>query len=1091
MDSVKQEREIRDMSSLSEFLGKLASMEIKLWADGGKLRCSGPDHLMTPELESEVSARKSELLAFLERANRPEDSAGNDLVRVQRGVEIPLSHGQERLWLLSEMESVESAYNTFAIFRLAGDLDVWALEQSVDLLQRRHEILRTTFPSDNGRPRQLISPANPWILPRADIATDLRQLPPERREPEIRRLLQSEVQQPFDLKAGPLWRARLLRLGEKEHVLSFTMHHIIFDGGSKVVFLRELALFYEAFSAGKIVEISEMPIQYADFACWQRKRLQGEVLKSQFSYWKKQLDGASELRLPTDHPKSPAATFRGGNRAFELPDTLAEALAGLSRREQASLFNTLLAALCALLHRYTDQDDLVVCSPFACRDRAELQGLIGYFNNIIVLRADLSADPSFRELIGRVRRAALEASENQNLPFQRLAELPHLARTPLTRGMFSFQDTSSRTLDLPGIVATSIDIRKEAADFDLAMYMESVGGSLSGVLEYNADVFDDQTISRMLQNFQTVLENVTADPDQRLSSLPRMGKELSEIEALLTSHAKIDKAVVVPLQHHLASVAYLVLNEYDVPSLEEIRAFTRAQLPDYLVPNAFVPLDEIPLAADGSVDRSALLLPVIARGRPENAYVAPRTALERKLAEIWRKVLWLDQDVGIHDRFLDLGGHSLLSVQLAIELEKELHRTLPVKALSQLSTIAELAGILEQEEESSPTAQSLGGGAYGPALLQHSPEIYNGLRAFTAAWQGQRATPESVMVGLNTNGSKQALFWCLQRYQELTQLAKYLGPDQPTYGMRSGNRVMVKNQENIKALAAHYVGEILAVQPKGPFLVGGNCQAAQIAFQIAGQLTDLGHEITLLCLQEKFIPQHYSGRVALLFGSESKFNPYLWFRRPEFGWKKFYTGEFSVNIVSGAHGQFFREPNIQVLVDALRRRIEEAQREPAQSAPARTEDDFQRLPEAAYQAKLTARGSWTAESGQEIKIPVEVKNMSCETWRSSDKSGIAVVNRWLSAKGKVVQWLDGRAPLIRDMKPGSTEEIELTVRTPGKAGRWILELDLIDEGVTWFKDQGSPVIQLQVNVQRNSGFWNRIWSKKKIWPASKQRIQES
>ncbi len=1082
------------MSPLSEFLGKLASMDIKLWADGGKLRCSGPDHLMTPELQSEISARKLELLAFLERANLREDSFGNGLVRVQRGGEIPLAHGQERLWLLSEMESVGSTYNTFAIFRLVGDLDVWALEQSVDKLQRRHEILRTTFPSDNGRPRQLISPAIPCILPRMDIARDLRKLPPERQEPEIRRLLQAEVQQPFDLKAGPLWRARLLRLGEKEHILSFTMHHIIFDGGSKVVFFRELSLFYQASSAGKIPEISELPIQYADFACWQRKWLQGEILESQFSYWKKQLDGAvSELRIPTDHPRSPATTFRGGNRAFELPDTLAEALAALSRREQASLFITLLAAFCTLLHRYTDQDDLVVCSPFACRDRAELQGLIGYFNNIIVMRADLSANPSFRELIGRVRRVALEASENQNLPFHRLVQLPHLARTPLTRGMFSFQDTSSRTLDLPGIVATSIGIRKEAADFDLAMYMESTGKNLSGVLEYNADIFDDQTIAQMLQNYQTVLEGIAADPDQRLSSLPRFGKKLSEIEALLTSHAKIDEAVVVHLQHHLGSVAYLVLNEYDVPSLEEIRTFVRAALPDYLVPIAFVPLDEMPLADDGSVDRSALPLPAIARGRPENAHVAPRTALERKLAEIWRKVLWLDQDVGIHDRFLDLGGHSLLSVQLVIELEKELHRTLPQNALSQLSTIAELAGILEQQEESPPAAQPLRAGVYeaGSRPLQLSPEIYHGLRSYTAVWEGQRATPESATVGLNTKGSKQALFWCLQRYKELTQLAKYLGPDQPVYGMRSGNRVMVKNQENINALAAHYVGEILAVRSEGPFLVGGNCQAAKIAFQIARQLTDLGHEITLLCLQESFIPQCYAGRVALLFGKDSKNNPYLYFCRPEFGWKKFYTGEFSVNMISGAHGQFFREPNIQVLVDTLRRRIEEAQREPAQPGSARTEDDFQRLPEAAYRAKLTARESWTAEAGEEVKIPVEVKNLSSETWRSSDKSGIALANRWLNMEGKVVQWLDGRAPLVKDMEPGSAGEIELTVRTPGKSGRWFLELDLVDEGVTWFKDQGSTAIQLQVNVQRNSGFWNRIWSKKKKWPDSTDRIHGS
>ena len=1079
MDSVEQELEIQAMRSISELLADLASKDIKIWADGGKLRCSGPDQFMTPELQSELGARKAELLAFLDQVNRPEGSKHLALAPVPRNGNIPLSHGQERIWSLVEMQPQSSVYNISTAFRLLGPLNVPALERSLNELQCRHEILRTIFPADHGKPRQLIYPAAPLILPLTDVAQDLRMLPADRRELEIRRLLESEVQRPFDLKTGPLWRSRLLRLGDREHVLSFTMHHIIFDGRSKYAFLTEIGLFYSAFSAGEIPEISELPIQYADFASWQREWFQGEIIERQLAYWKKQLGGlVCELRLPTDHLRSPAAIFRGGNLAFELPDALAQALAGLSRREQASLFITLLAAFCGLLYRYTEQEDLLVCSPFASRDRAELEGLIGYFNNIVVMRANLSNNPSFRELIGRVRRVALEASENQNLPLQKLAELPNLVRTPLTRAMFSFQEISSRTLNLPGVSASSIEMRKEAADFDLAMYMESTDGKLSGVLEFNADLFGDQSIAQMLRHFQTVLEAVAANPDGQLSQLPRFGKDLREIEALLANHPQIDEAVVVRAQNHPGSVAYLVLNEYDVPSLEEIREFARAELPDYLVPMAFVPLDEMPLAADGSVDRSALPPAAIGRGRAEQYYVAPRTALERKLAEIWKKVLWLDHDVGIHDRFFDLGGHSLLSVQLALELEKELHRTLPVNALSQLSTIAELAGILEGEHDAPP--QPRRNGVDGTRLLpaQLSPEIYRGLRTYAAAWQGQRATPESLMVGLNTNGSKQALFWCLQRYKALTQLAKYLGPDQPIYGMRSGHQVMVKTQENINALAAHYVGEILAVQPQGPFLVAGNCQAAKIAIQIAKQLTDLGHEITLLLVQEKFVPEWYPGRVALIFGSESEVNPYFCFRHPEFGWKKYYTGEFSVDLVSGKHGQFHREPNIQVLVDAVRRRIEEAQKKPSWRGQDRPVENFQWLPEAAYRAELTAQESWTCAPGQEVSIPVVIKNVSSETWRSSEKSGIAVANRWLNAKGNVIDSLDGRAPLVGDLESGSAKEINLTVKTPMKSGQYFLELDLVEEGITWFKDQGSTVTQLQVTVERSSGIWHRIWSKK-------------
>src|SRR4030095_1356656 len=411
MNSGESEHENRDMTSLSALLADLASKDIKLWADGEKLRCSGPDQFMTAELQAELGARKTELLAFLNKSHGPEDSKPIALAAVLRGGDIPLSPGQERIWSLAERQPQSSVYNISTAFQLLGPLNVPALEQSLDELQRRHEILRTIFPADHGKPRQLICPAAPLILPLTDIAQDLRLLPSERRELEVRRLLESEVQRPFDLRTGPLWRSRLFRLSDNEHVLSFTMHHIIFDGRSKYVFLNELGLFYQAFSAGTNPEIAGLPIQYADFTSCQRTCLQGETLERQCVYWKKELGGSvSELRLPTDHVRPPASTFRGGNLAFDLPDSLGDALAGLSRREQASLFITLLAAFCALLHRYTDQDDLLVCCPFAARDRAELEGLIGYFNNIVVMRADLSADPSFGELIGRVRRVALKAS---------------------------------------------------------------------------------------------------------------------------------------------------------------------------------------------------------------------------------------------------------------------------------------------------------------------------------------------------------------------------------------------------------------------------------------------------------------------------------------------------------------------------------------------------------------------------------------------------------------------------------------------------------------------------------------------------------
>ena len=237
---------------------------------------------------------------------------------------------------------------------------------------------------------------------------------------------------------------------------------------------------------------------------------------------------------------------------------------------RAGLFATLLAAYCALLNRYTGQEDLVVCSPFASRDRAELEAMIGYFNNIVVMRADLSADPSFRELMMRVRALGIEAADNQNLPLQRLAELPNLVRVPLTRGMFCYQDLSNRVLDLPGITASPIDLRKETADFDLAMYMQSTAqGSLTGVLEYDAELFDRETIRQFTRDFQTVLRGVSANPHQRLSQLPRFGPQPAEVESHLRRHPQIEQAVVLDLPDRSGSVAYLVLDEYAAVQLAQ------------------------------------------------------------------------------------------------------------------------------------------------------------------------------------------------------------------------------------------------------------------------------------------------------------------------------------------------------------------------------------------------------------------------------------------------------------------------------------------------------------------------------------------
>lgn len=1048
------------MTPIEDFVAELARLDVRLWAEGQSLRCSAPDHVLTEELRAQLVQRKAELLAFLERARTAvrTESAGPVIDRVDRGGPIPLSPGQERLWSLSGVRPHSSVYHISTAFLLDGPIDVAALEAALSELQARHESLRTTIAPSGDSALQSIGAAVPVALKVMDIESDLRRLSPERRRQEVGRLLQSEVVRPFDLVHGPLWRPLLLRLTSASHVLSLTMHHLIFDGGSKAVFLEEIGEIYTALTEGREPRLEPLPLQYADFASWQHRRLAGEPGVRQLEYWRQRFrDGASALRVPNDRPRAGAASS-GFSRPFEFPVALADAVGGLARSCNASMYVVLLAAFNALLHRYSGQCDLLVCSPLAARDRAEFERLVGYFNNIVVMRSDLSGDPEFIDLVGRVRRSVLEALEHQNVPLQEVAALPGLVRVALNRAMFSYQDTSSRTLKLPGVVAHPFDVRKDEADFELAMYMERDGaGRLAGVLEYDAGLFEESTIDKFLDNFRAVLESVANDPGRRLSELPGdyPGPEL--VEGVLNGSAQIDQAVVVASPAAGGAVAYLVLNEYDVPDLEDIRRLVKERVPDFLTPAAYVPLDTIPLCADGRVDVDALPAPGLARGPGHAGYVAPRTDLEHRLAAIWQRVLWLDDEVGVEDDFADLGGHSLLSVQLVAEVEKELGRELPPAVLYELRTVARMASMLEAEP---------GPGADGVAAAARntlSPEIYQGLLKYTASWSGHRARADSLIVGMNVEGARPALYWCLQRYGELTQLAKYLGEEQPVFGMRSGNRVMVRSQANIEALAARYVEEILDMQGAGPYIIGGNCQAAKIAFQVARQIGDRGGEIALLILMEKFVPLPYGGRIALVFSADSDRNPYLDFREPERGWRKYYSGPITLDMISGRHGEFFREPNIQVLTEAIGRRLHEARESPPTGAPA-PEDEWQRLPDEAYRAHLRPRGPASVAAGEVFRISVDVANAGAVPWRPGPQSGIVVAGRWLDNDGMVVRSRDGGTLLDRRLEPGARHAMELEVTAPERPGSYLLDVDLVDEGISWFSAKGSVLSRLAVTV---------------------------
>ncbi|HEY0607598.1 MAG TPA: amino acid adenylation domain-containing protein, partial [Herpetosiphonaceae bacterium] len=450
--------------------------------------------------------------------------------RVPRDLPLPLSFAQQRLWFLDQLQPNSAAYNIPAAVQMSGTLQISALHSSLNAIVGRHEALRTTFAESGGEPIQVITPRLELALP----VVDLSERSAIEQELAVLRHTTDEAQTPFDLTHGPLIRARLLRLNDQEHVLIVTVHHIISDGWSVGVFLRELATFYDAFVANAAADpgtlLPELPIQYADYAVWQRGWLHpegsrsGEILDQQLGFWKQQLGGILPLlELPTDHPRPAVQSFKGGRHTIALPKALTQALHSLSRREGVTLYMTLLAAFQTLLHHYTRQNDLVIGTPAAGRSQPETENLIGFFINTLVLRTDLSGNPTFKELLKRVRKVALDAYAHQDIPFEQLVDeiqpQRDLSRSALFQVLFVLQNAPMPSQSLRDLTLTSLEIDSGTAKFDLALDLTETADSLGGFIEYSTDLFEIATIERLAEHFQTVLESIVGNPEQRLSDV--------------------------------------------------------------------------------------------------------------------------------------------------------------------------------------------------------------------------------------------------------------------------------------------------------------------------------------------------------------------------------------------------------------------------------------------------------------------------------------------------------------------------------------------------------------------------------------------
>ena len=449
------------------------------------------------------------------------------LTPVERGGALPLSFAQQRLWFLGQLEPDSPFYNVPAAVRIRGLLDAEALRRALGEIVRRHEPLRTRFVSDEGQPSQVIMPPSDFDL----VTQSLTALPECEREAEALRFAAEEAQRLFDLSAELPLRARLLRLDEEEHILLVTAHHIVSDGWSMRVLVKELAEVYAALAVGGEVPQRNPTVQYADYAAWQRACLSGEMLEAHLAYWKEQLAGCEfVLDLPAARPRPVVQTFRGATAGLELPPGLGSALKELSRREGVTLFMTLLAAFDVLLHRYTGQDDIVVGTPIAGRSRPEVEDLVGLFVNTLVMRTDLSGDPTFAELLRRVREVALGAYAHQDLPFEKLVEelQPRRdpSRSPLFQVMLSLQTDPTEGLRLGELEVGLLKVETGTSKFDLTLSLtEGADGRLDGALEYNTDLFDAAAAEGLTHHLRTLLEAVAQDPTYRVSQLPLMGEE--------------------------------------------------------------------------------------------------------------------------------------------------------------------------------------------------------------------------------------------------------------------------------------------------------------------------------------------------------------------------------------------------------------------------------------------------------------------------------------------------------------------------------------------------------------------------------------
>lgn len=828
------------------------------------------------------------------------------LVPVDRDRDLPLSFNQERLWLLEQLKPDNSAYNIPLALRLRGQLDLTALERSFREILRRHQALRTQFSTVDHRPVQLVVAEDNWSL-------TVEQLPaapiPSERETAIASRIQEFARRPFDLTADYLLRACLLRLEPTENLLLIAVHHIAFDGWSEGVLWRELAELYASYSEGRASSLPELAIQYPDFAVWQRQWLQRDLSAALNSYWRKQLGtGLPEIALPTDYPQPELPTRHSSTYRSLLSVALTEELKQLSYRSRATLFATLLASFKVLLHVYTEQEDLYVCSPVASRNRAELKQAIGYFVNLLILRSDLSGNPSFRKLLARVSKTVTGAYAHQALPLQQLMEELETGQKSVSQVMFVLQNSDRTTPTLSDLRVEELEIDNGTADFDLSLSVTEQDNTLVGTWKYNTDLFAPQTIATMACHWQDILEAIASDPERPLKELLVLTD--AEQSKLRRDRQNYRRNSTEGISRTQKSANYIPPRTPRERKLVEIWEQTLGVKPIGIEDNFF----ELGGESLVALKLFTRIEKVLGHNLPLTTLLAAPTVAKltgvleqttERIPETHSSLVPIQPHGSQPPLFLvhGAGMHVLIFKDLATHLgsDRPLYGLQPKGLNSQQTPLFAVEDMAEHYIQALQTVQP-----QGPYYL--GGFSFGGLVAFEMAQQLVRQGHEVALVALLDTFSP----YCFQQVSLPDKRLRHLKNTQQL-GLKYACKLVGKHiqrswQRRLNRLTIQYCvrrGKPLPYKLQEACVGGGIAQA-----------------------ENTYVPQVYPGKLTLFRASEPpqewNFNarnkPSLddWYNRdPNYGWRELAGGGLEIFDVPGDHNLMLKEPNIKILAAKL------------------------------------------------------------------------------------------------------------------------------------------------------------------------------